>query len=83
MAEWRQQFDDLRQRRPDLADRVCRRLLMDLQRKGLVDLDALDELAEALKLGGARPRYDPNRPIHGAREDLGDDSPGRKKDAGA
>jgi hypothetical protein len=62
MAEWRQQFDDLRQRRPDLADRVCRRLLMELQRKGLVDLDALDELAEALKLGGVRPKHDPNRP---------------------
>ncbi len=62
MDEWRQQFDDLRQRRPDLADRVCRRLLMDLQRRGLVDLEALDELATALKLGGARRAHDPNRP---------------------
>jgi len=62
MEEWRQQFDDLRQRRPDLAERVCRRLLMDLQRRGLVDLEALDELASALKLGGARRAHDPNRP---------------------
>jgi hypothetical protein len=62
MEEWRQQFDDLRQRRPDLAERVCRRLLMDLQRRGLVDLEALDELATALKLGGARRAHDPNRP---------------------
>ncbi len=62
MDEWRQQFDDLRQRRPDLAERVCRRLLMDLQRRGLVDLEALDELATALKLGSARQGHDPNRP---------------------
>ena len=62
MDDWRQQFDDLRQRRPDVADRVCRRLLMDLQRRGLVDLEALDELAAALKLGSARRAHDPNRP---------------------
>ncbi len=62
MVDWRQQFDNLRRRRPELADRVCRRLLMDLQRKGLVDLDALDDLAAALKLGGSRPTHDPNRP---------------------
>ena len=62
MEEWRQQFDDLRKRRPDLAERVCRRLLMDLQRRGLVDLEALDELATALKLGSARRAHDPNRP---------------------
>ena len=48
---------------------------MDLQRKGLVDLDALDNLAAALKLGGApRPVYDPNRPkpqlTSKSREDL-------------
>jgi len=61
-AEWRQQFDDLKQRRPDVADRVCRRLLMDLQRRGLVDLEALDDLAAALKLGSARRAHDPNRP---------------------
>jgi hypothetical protein len=61
MVEWRQQFDDLRQRRPELAARVCRRLLRDLQKKKLVDLDALDELAAALKAGGRRA-YDPNRP---------------------
>jgi pyruvate,water dikinase len=62
MTEWRQQFDDLKQRRPDVADRVCRRLLMDLQRRGLVDLEALDDLAAALKLGSARRAHDPNRP---------------------
>jgi len=61
MVEWRQQFDDLRQRRPDLAARVCRRLLRDLQKKKLVDLDALDELAAALQAGG-RKAHDPNRP---------------------
>jgi len=61
-ATWRQQFDDLKQRRPELADRACRRLLMDLQRRGLVDLEALDDLAAALKLGGSRRAYDPNRP---------------------
>jgi len=62
MTEWRQQFDDLKQRRPDVADRVCRRLLMDLQRRGLVDLEALDDLAAALKLGSSRRAHDPNRP---------------------
>jgi hypothetical protein len=66
MAEilfWREQFNDMRRRRPGLAARVCRRLLMDLQRKGLVDFDALDdEITEALKLGGSRPVPDPNRP---------------------
>ncbi len=61
MVDWRRQFDDLRKRRPELAARVCRRLLRDLQKKGLVDLDALDELATALKLGG-RQYHDPNRP---------------------
>ena len=36
---------------------------MDLQRRGLVDFDAIDdEVAEALKLGGSRPVPDPNRP---------------------
>ena len=63
VAEWRQQFDDLRKRRAELAERVCRRLLMDLQRRGLVDFDAIDdEITDALKLGGARPVLDPNRP---------------------
>jgi hypothetical protein len=61
MVEWRQQFDDLRQRRPGLAARVCRRLLRDLQKKKLVDLDALDELAAALNAGGKKA-HDPNRP---------------------
>ncbi len=62
MSEWREYFEELRKRRHDVADRACRRLLMDLQRKGLVDLDALDDLAAALKLGGVRPKHDPNRP---------------------
>ena len=61
MVEWRQKFENLRERRPDLAARVCRRLLRDLQKKKLVDLDALDELAAALKSGGRRA-HDPNRP---------------------
>jgi len=62
-TDWRQQFEDLRKRRPEAAERVCRRLLMDLQRRGLVDFDAIDdEVADALKLGGSRPAPDPNRP---------------------
>ncbi|MCK5377243.1 MAG: pyruvate, phosphate dikinase, partial [Acidobacteria bacterium] len=62
-TDWRQQFEDLRKRRPEAAERVCRRLLMDLQRRGLVDFDAIDdEVAHALKLGGSRPAPDPNRP---------------------
>jgi hypothetical protein len=61
MSDWRQQFVDLRQRRPGLAARVCRRLLRDLQKKGHVDLDALDQLAAALKAGGKKI-HDPNRP---------------------
>jgi hypothetical protein len=73
MVEWRQQFDDLRQRRPELAARVCRRLLRDLQKKGHVDLDALDELAAALQSGGRRA-LDPNRPkpqlTNDSREEL-------------
>jgi len=60
---WRQQFGDLRQRRPELAERVCRKLLVDMQRQGLVDFDALDhELAVALRLVGSRHNADPNRP---------------------
>ena len=72
-VEWRQQFDDLRQRRPGLAARVCRRLLRDLQKKKLVDLDALDELAAALQAGRKR-KLDPNRPkprmTNGSKEEL-------------
>jgi hypothetical protein len=46
-----------------LAERVCRRLLLDMQRRGLVDLDTLDEqIAVALKLAGAPRDLDPNRP---------------------
>jgi hypothetical protein len=73
MVEWRQQFDELRQRRPGLAARVCRRLLRDLQKKKLVDLDALDELAAALKAGNKKA-HDPNRPkprmTNGSKEEL-------------
>ena len=73
MEDWRQQFDDLRQRRPGLAARVCRRLLRDLQKKKLVDLDALDELAAALK-AGQKKTHDPNRPkprmTNGSKEEL-------------
>lgn len=60
---WRAQFDDLQRRRPELAERVCRKLLVDMQRRGLVDFDALDhELAVALRLVGSRIHPDPNRP---------------------
>ena len=73
MIEWRRQFDDLRQRRPGLARRVCRRLLRDLQKKKLVDLDALDELAAALQ-AGRKQAHEPNRPKpqlnNGSREEL-------------
>ncbi|MEJ2580250.1 MAG: PEP/pyruvate-binding domain-containing protein [Acidobacteriota bacterium] len=75
MEEWREQFEDLRQRKPELTARVCRRLLRDLQKKGLVDLDALDELAAALQKGGRRT-HDPNRPKpqlnHESRQELYD-----------
>jgi hypothetical protein len=63
LADWRQTFEDLRGRRPDLAERVCRRLLLDMQRRGLIDLDTLDEqIAMALKLVAAPRDLDPNRP---------------------
>ncbi len=37
---------------------------MDLQRMGIMDLDAMDGLAEALRIGGSRSNHDhdPNRP---------------------
>lgn len=61
--QWREQFKDLQARRPELAERVCRKLLVDMQRLGLVDFDALDhELAVALRLVGSRHHADPNRP---------------------
>ena len=60
---WRQQFDELKSRRPDLAERVCRNLLVDLHRRGLLDMDSLDDdLAMLLRLGVTRRREDPNRP---------------------
>ncbi len=62
-AVWRERFDDLRTRRPGLAQRVCRRLLFDMQRRGLIDLDDIDdEIAVALKLSSSTPSLDPNRP---------------------
>jgi hypothetical protein len=62
-VDWRQQFEDLQQRRPDLAERVCRRLLVEMQRQGMVDFEELDhEIAVALRLVGSRPDIDPNRP---------------------
>ena len=62
-AMWQEQFDELKERRPDLAQRVCRRLLMDMHRRDLLDLDALDvEVAGVLRLGGNRRHSDPNRP---------------------
>lgn len=63
LPRWRQQLDDLRRRRPELVERVCRKLLVDLQRQGLLDLDSLDtELGMAVRLGGLRKHADPNRP---------------------
>ena len=63
VADWRQQFEDLQHRKPELAERVCRRLLLDMQHQGLVDLDELDnEIAVALRLVGKRTALDPNRP---------------------
>lgn len=63
MADWRQTFDDLRRRRPDLAERACRLLLLDMQRQGLIELDTIDEqIAAALKLVVSPRDLDPNRP---------------------
>lgn len=60
---WPVHFQDLRKRRPDLAEKVCRKLLVDMQRQGLVDFDSLDdEVTEALHLSGERRGSDPNRP---------------------
>jgi len=60
---WREQFRDLERRRPELAGRVCRKLLMKMQRKGLVDFDDLeDQVGAALHLGSERKDFDPNRP---------------------
>jgi len=42
---------------------VCRRLLLDMQRRGIIDLDDIDdEIAVALKLSSSTPSPDPNRP---------------------
>ncbi len=61
--DWRQQFNDLQRRRPELAERVCRRLLVEMQHLGLLDFEELDnELAVGLRLVGLRGDVDPNRP---------------------
>lgn len=75
--EWRERFEDLKRRRPDLADRVCRKLIKDLQSRGVLDVEALDEdVAAALKVAGRRLTFDPNRPAprlpSGARRALHD-----------
>jgi hypothetical protein len=62
-SSWRERFNDLQERRPELAQRVCRRLLLDMQRRGLVDLDGIDEeIGVALNLSSSPARLDPNRP---------------------
>jgi hypothetical protein len=62
-ADWREQFEDLQKRKPELAERVCRRLLVEMQHQGLVDFEELDnEIAVALRLVGSRSTPDPNRP---------------------
>jgi hypothetical protein len=54
-SEWRRHFDGLQRRRPELAERVCRRLLVEMQRQGLLDFEELDnEIAVALRLVGSR-----------------------------
>ena len=60
---WRRQFEELRKRKPDVAEKVCRKLLVDMQRQGLVDFDSLDdEVTALLHLTGDRRGLDPNRP---------------------
>lgn len=60
---WRHQFQDLGKRRPELAERVCRKLLVDMQRRGLINFDALDEeVAIGLRPNWERRALDPNRP---------------------
>ena len=61
--DWRQQFNDLQRRRPELAERVCRRLLVEMQHRGLLDFEELaNELAVGLRLVSPRGDPDPNRP---------------------
>jgi len=62
-SRWREQFHDLKRRRPDLAERVCRRLLVEVQRRGMLDYEVLDEeLTHVLRSQGSRELDDPNRP---------------------
>jgi len=62
-TDWRERFRELQRRRPELAERVCRRLLVEMQREGLVDFAELDdEIAVALRLVGSPADGDPNRP---------------------
>jgi len=61
---WQERLEDLRRRRPGLAERACRTLLTEMYRRGLIDLDELDdEFAIILRLGVRRRRDDPNRPL--------------------
>jgi len=60
---WKRQFEDLKTRRPELAEKVCRKLLVDMQRQGLVDFGALDEeITLTLRLETDPRGLDPNRP---------------------
>ncbi|HHQ49109.1 MAG TPA: pyruvate, phosphate dikinase, partial [Acidobacteria bacterium] len=61
---WKERLEDLNRRRPELAERACRTLLTEMHRRGLIDLDELDdEFAIILRLGVRRRRDDPNRPL--------------------
>ncbi len=63
-ASWRERLEDLNRRRPGLAERACRTLLTEMHRRGLIDLDELDdEFAIILRLGVRRRHDDPNRPL--------------------
>jgi hypothetical protein len=67
-GNWRSLLEDLRQRRPELAKRACRRLLTDMQRRGMIGFDDIDQkLALQLQHNGfsstlASKATDPNRP---------------------
>ena len=60
---WKELYADLRARSPELAQRVCRKFLVELHRSGVALLDDLDsELAAVLRLGEKHSETDPNRP---------------------
>jgi len=63
-TSWQERLEDLRRRRPGLAERACRTLLTEMHRRGLIEIDELDdEFALILRLGIRRRRNDPNRPL--------------------